>query len=129
MADQGLTEKEAGRRQSARYKTNVPAILTTDKSESQIDIIQISRAGCLVFPPILPFTDPNVDITFQLDEGCPLFGLRAKSSTQSKTWEAASPLAAFRRGKGTLLINLFQVEAPLPGCWYNGPYAELRSFV
>ncbi len=73
MADQGHTEKEPGRRQSARYKTNVPAILTTDKSESQIDIIQISRAGCLVFPPILPFTDPNVDITFQLDEGVPSF--------------------------------------------------------
>ena len=50
MADQGLTEEEPGRRQSARYKTNVPAILTTDKREFQIDLIQISRDGCLVFP-------------------------------------------------------------------------------
>ena len=73
MADQGLTEQEPGRRQSARYKTNVPATLTTDKSESQIDLIQISRDGCLVFPPILQFTDPNVNLTFQLDEGLPAF--------------------------------------------------------
>ena len=73
MADQGLTEEEPGRRQSARYKTNVPAILTTDKSENQIDIIQISRDGCLVFPPILQFSDPNVNLTFQLDEGLPSF--------------------------------------------------------
>ncbi len=73
MADQGLTEKEPGRRQSARYKTNVPATLTTDKSESQIDIIQISRDGCLVFPPIPQLTDPNVDLTFQLGEGLAYF--------------------------------------------------------
>ncbi len=73
MADQGLTEQEPGRRQSARYKTNVPATLTTDKSEFQVNIIQISRAGCLVFPPILQFTDPNLNLTFQLDEGLPSF--------------------------------------------------------
>ncbi len=73
MADQGLTEKEPGRRQYPLYKTNFPATLTTDKGEFQTHIIQISRGGCLVFPPILPFTDPNVDITFQLDEGVPSF--------------------------------------------------------
>ena len=73
MADQGLTEKEPGRRQYRRYKTNVPATLTTDKSAFQINMIQISRDGCLVFPPILQFTDPKVNLTFQLDEGLPSF--------------------------------------------------------
>ena len=71
MADQGLTEKEPGRRQYPRYKTNFPATLTTNKGEFQTYIIEISRDGCLMFPPILQFTDPNVDITFQLDEGLP----------------------------------------------------------
>ena len=73
MADQGLTEKEPGRRQYRRYKTNFPATLTTDKGEFQTHIIQISRGGCLVFSSILLFTDPKVDLTFQLDEELPLF--------------------------------------------------------
>ncbi len=68
MADQGLTENELGRRQYPRYKTNIPATLTTDKGEFQINIIQISRAGCLVFPSILQFSDPTVNLTFHLDE-------------------------------------------------------------
>lgn len=72
MADHGPAE-QPGKRQHPRYKTNIPGTLTTDKGEFQTHIIQISRAGCLVFPPILPFTDPNVDITFQLDEGVPSF--------------------------------------------------------
>ncbi len=73
MADQGLTEKEPGRRQYRRYKTNFPATLTTDKGEFQTHIIQISRGGCLAFSSILLFTDPKVDLTFQLDEELPLF--------------------------------------------------------
>ena len=72
MADHGPAEQR-GNRQHPRYKTNFPATLTTDKGEFQTHIIQISRGGCLVFPPILPFTDPNVDITFQLDEEVPSF--------------------------------------------------------
>ena len=72
MADHGPAEQR-GKRQHPRYKTNIPGTLTTDKGEFQIDIIQISRGGCLVFSSIVLFTDPNVDITFQLDEGLPFF--------------------------------------------------------
>ena len=65
--------KQPGKRRYPRYKTNIPVTLTTDKSKFQISIIQISRAGCLAFPPILHFTDPKVELTFQLDEGLPSF--------------------------------------------------------
>ena len=72
MADHGPAEPP-GKRQHPRYKTNIPGTLTTDKGEFQIDIIQISRGGCLVFSSIVLFTDPKVDLTFQVDEGQPLF--------------------------------------------------------
>ena len=78
MADQGLTEKEPGRRQYPRYKTNFPATLTTDKGGLETHIIQISRGGCLVFSSILLFTDPKVDLTFQLDEELPLFRITGR---------------------------------------------------
>ena len=72
MADHGPAEQR-GKRQHPRYKTNIPATLTTDKGEFQINIIQISRAGCLVFPTILQFSDPTVNLTFHLDEESPPF--------------------------------------------------------
>ncbi len=72
MADHGPAEQR-GKRQHPRYKTNIPATLTTDKGDFQVNIINISRGGCLVFSSILLFTDPKVDLTFQLDEELPLF--------------------------------------------------------
>ncbi len=78
MADQGLTEKEPGRRQYPRYKTNFPATLTTDKGGFETHIIQISRGGCLVFSSIVLYTDPKVDLTFQLDEELPLFRITGR---------------------------------------------------
>ena len=77
MADHGPAE-QPGRRQYPRYKTNIPATLTTDKGEFQINIIQIGRGGCLVFSSLLLFTLPKVDLTFQLDEGLPLFRITGR---------------------------------------------------
>ncbi len=68
MPEKGLPDKQTGARRYPRYKTNIPATLTTDQGEFQINIIQISRAGCLVFPSILQFNDPTVNLTFHLDE-------------------------------------------------------------
>ena len=72
MAGVGPAE-QPGRRRYRRYNTNIPASITTDKGKSQTNIIQISRGGCLVFPPKIQFSDPNVNLTFQLVERLPSF--------------------------------------------------------
>ncbi len=69
MPEYGLLGKKAQKRRYPRYEADIRvSINTSDGRETRRKIIQISRAGCLVFPSIPILTRDDVDLSFRLDE-------------------------------------------------------------
>jgi PilZ domain len=61
MPDEGIQ-----RRRYPRYPTSLEATVYTASGALQAHIAQISRGGCLIFPPLPPQPSPQIKLTFRL---------------------------------------------------------------
>ncbi len=73
MPDEGIQ-----RRRYPRYQTNLEATVYTAKGALHAHIAQISRGGCLIFPPLPPQPSPGIKLTFRLSEETPYINCKAE---------------------------------------------------
>lgn len=66
MADEGIQ-----RRRFPRYPANLDVTVYLDSGATQTHMPQISRGGCLIFPPLPPHQSPAIKLSFQLGDGLP----------------------------------------------------------
>jgi len=59
------------RRRFPRYRTNVEVIVYEGKTMFTSRITQISREGCLIFPPLPPLSEQGLRISFRLADDLP----------------------------------------------------------
>jgi len=73
MADQG-----SSKRRYPRYRTGVDVIIYLAQTPIQARITQISRGGCLIFPPLPPMQDQQLRISFRLAEDLPYINCKGE---------------------------------------------------
>ncbi len=66
MADEG-----SARRRFPRYHTGLDVIVYPGAKAAQGRITQISRGGCLIFPPLPPLQSPEIKLSFRLADDLP----------------------------------------------------------
>lgn len=59
------------RRRYPRYETDLSVTLYLGSKLAQGKIVNISRGGCLIFPPLSTTPSPGVKISFSLGDGEP----------------------------------------------------------
>ena len=73
MPDEGIQ-----RRRYPRYPTSLDAKVYLSAGALQAHITQISRGGCLIFPPLPPQPSPAIKLSFQLGEDIPSINCMAE---------------------------------------------------
>jgi PilZ domain len=73
MPDQGIQ-----RRRYPRYPASLDATVYLAAGALQAHIAQISRGGCLIFPPLPPQPSPGIKLSFQLDPDIPSVNCKAE---------------------------------------------------
>ena len=73
MPDEGIQ-----RRRFPRYSTSLDATVYTASAALQAHIAQISRGGCLIFPPLPPQSSPGIKLTFRLSAESPYINCKAE---------------------------------------------------
>jgi hypothetical protein len=66
-----MSEAPAHRRRFPRYQCNLDVTIYLDSKCIQASISQVSRGGCLIFPPLPAHHDPGIKLSFQLGDGLP----------------------------------------------------------
>lgn len=66
MADEGIQ-----RRRFPRYPANIEVTVYLDSGASQTHMPQVSRGGCLIFPPLPPHQSPSIKLSFSLGDSLP----------------------------------------------------------
>jgi PilZ domain len=73
MADDGIQ-----RRRFPRYPTSLEATVYLASGAVTAHIAQISRGGCLIFPPLAPQSSPAIKLSFQLAKDLPSINCKAE---------------------------------------------------
>jgi PilZ domain len=73
-----MPEDGIQRRRFPRYPTSLEATVYLGIGALQAHIAQISRGGCLIFPPLPPQSSPAVKLSFQLAEDMPSINCKAE---------------------------------------------------
>ena len=73
MADEGIQ-----RRRFPRYPTSLDATVYLATGAIEARIVQISRGGCLIFPPLPPQPSPGIKLSFQLAPDMPSINCKAE---------------------------------------------------
>lgn len=73
MADEGIQ-----RRRYPRYPASLDATVYLESGAIQAHIAQISRGGCLIFPPLPKQPSPGIKMSFQLAKDLPSINCRAE---------------------------------------------------
>lgn len=73
MPDQGIQ-----RRRYPRYPTSLEATVYLPAGALQAHISQISRGGCLIFPPLPSQPSPGIKLSFRLAEDVPYINCKAE---------------------------------------------------
>jgi hypothetical protein len=66
-----MPEEGVQRRRFPRYPSNLAVTVYMDMKVVQSRIPQISRGGCLIFPPLPPHQSPAIKLSFGLEDGLP----------------------------------------------------------
>ena len=66
MPDDGVQ-----RRRFPRYPSDLAVTVYVDMKVVQTRIPQISRGGCLIFPPLPPHNSAEIKLSFSLEDGLP----------------------------------------------------------
>jgi len=66
MPDEGVQ-----RRRFPRYPSDLAVTVYMDMKVVQTRIPQISRGGCLIFPPLPPHHSAEIKLSFSLEDGLP----------------------------------------------------------
>jgi hypothetical protein len=66
-----MSDGPAQRRRFPRYQCNLEVTIYLDSKCIQARIPQVSRGGCLIFPPVPPHHSPAIKLSFQLADGLP----------------------------------------------------------
>jgi hypothetical protein len=59
------------KRRFPRYRADLEVTIYLDSKCIQSRIPQVSRGGCLVFPPVPPHQSPAIKLSFRLADGLP----------------------------------------------------------
>ncbi|HET7842311.1 MAG TPA: PilZ domain-containing protein, partial [Terriglobia bacterium] len=73
MPDEGIQ-----RRRFPRYPASIEATVYTATGALEAHIAQISRGGCLIFPPLPTQTSPGIKLTFRLSDDTPYINCKAE---------------------------------------------------
>jgi c-di-GMP-binding flagellar brake protein YcgR len=73
-----MPEDGIQRRRYPRYPTSLEATVYLAIGALQAHIAQISRGGCLIFPPLPPQSSPAIKLSFQLTEDMPSINCKAE---------------------------------------------------
>lgn len=73
MPDEGIQ-----RRRYPRYPTSLEATVYLAAGAMEAHIVQISRGGCLIFPPLPSQTSPAIKLSFQLAGDMPSINCKAE---------------------------------------------------
>jgi hypothetical protein len=73
MPDPGIQ-----RRRYPRYAASLDATVYLASGAIQAHIAQISRGGCLIFPPLPPQPSPGIKLSFSLAEDAPSVNCKAE---------------------------------------------------
>ncbi len=66
-----MTETGPQRRRFPRYRANLEAVVFLGAKTVTARITQVSRGGCLIFPPLPPQQNPGLKLSFRLAEDMP----------------------------------------------------------
>jgi hypothetical protein len=66
-----MPEDGIQRRRHPRYPCNVAVTVYLDSAIIQTRIPQISRGGCLIFPPLPAHKSPEIKLSLTLEDGLP----------------------------------------------------------
>ncbi len=66
-----MPTEEAAKRRFPRYHTNAEIIIYQSSTTLSGHIVQISRGGCLIFPPLAAQSTASVRVSFRLAEDLP----------------------------------------------------------
>lgn len=73
MPDEGIQ-----RRRYPRYPTSLEATVYSASAALSAHIAQISRGGCLIFPPLPQQSSPGIKLTFRLAADIPYINCKAE---------------------------------------------------
>jgi hypothetical protein len=73
MADQG-----SSKRRFPRYHTALTVIIYQAQRTFQARICQVSRGGCLIFPPLPPMQATDLKISFRLGDDLPYINCKGE---------------------------------------------------
>ena len=73
MADEVL-----GKRKYPRYRCNVAVIIYQDPTAGQAHISNISRGGCLIYPPLTSQENPELRLSFRLSDDLPYINCKGE---------------------------------------------------
>jgi PilZ domain len=73
MPDEGIQ-----RRRFPRYPTSLDATVYLSSGALEAHIAQISRGGCLIFPPLPAQSSPAIKLSFQLGGDMPTINCKAE---------------------------------------------------
>jgi len=66
-----MSDAPGQRRRFPRYQCNLEVTVYLDSKCIQAGIRQVSRGGCLIFPPLPPHHSSAIKLSFQLGNGLP----------------------------------------------------------
>lgn len=73
MADEGIQK-----RRYPRYRTDVPAMVYQGAKSFTARVVQISRGGCLIYPPVDSRQGNEIKLSLQLGAELPSINCRAE---------------------------------------------------
>lgn len=113
MADEGIQ-----RRRYPRYPARVEATVYLASGALQAHIAQVSRGGCLIFPPLPTQPSPGIKLSFQLSEDLPSVNCKAEivySVVDRGTGIAFTEISEFNRDMITEFFEKQPTAEKAPG--------------
>jgi PilZ domain len=110
-----MPEEGIQRRRYPRYPTSLEATVYLSVGAMEAHIAQISRGGCLIFPPLPPQTSPALKLSFQLAPEMPSINCKAEivyTILDRGTGIAFTEISEFNRD---LIRDFFEKQAPAEG--------------
>ena len=99
MADEGIQ-----RRRFPRYPANIEVTVYLDSGAIHTLMPQISRGGCLIFPPLPPHQSPDIKLSFHLGDGLPSINCKGEivySITDRGTGVAFTEISLYNQDRIT----------------------------
>lgn len=109
MADEGIQ-----RRRFPRYPASLEATVYLATGAIRAHITQISRGGCMIFPPLPPQPSPGIKLSMRLSEDLPFINCKAEivySVVDRGTGIAFSEISEYNQD----LITEFYEKQPAAG--------------